>query len=183
MAATRNGTLVLSGPNTYSGGTTITSGTVSFAQADSLPATGLVSVGAAGTLAAHAGGTGKFTSGTGAGTIGGLITGPSFASGSVLAINTTDSNGSYSVSTSTAVPSTVILQELGTGTLSLTGHINVPSLLIASGGTVNLSGGSAAGDFLASNATSTDGAGTLNITGGTYNSASANADFGTGVSI
>jgi autotransporter-associated beta strand protein len=180
LAATGNGALVLSGPNTYSGGTTITGGTVSFAQADSLPATGAVSVGAAGTLVANAGGTGEFTSGTGAGTIGGLITGPSYTAGAILAINTSDSNGSYSVSTSAAVPSTVILQELGTGTVSLTGHIDAPSILIASGGTVNLSGGSAATDFLNSSPQSPDGAGTLNITGGTYNSTSPNLNFGTG---
>ncbi len=180
LAATGNGELVLSGPNTYSGGTTITSGTVSFAQADSLPATGAVTVGAAGTLAANAGGTGEFTSGTGAGTIGGLITGPSYTAGAILAINTSDSNGSYSVSTSAAVPSTVILQELGTGTVSLTGHIDAPSILIASGGTFNLSGGSAATDFLNSSPQSPDGAGTLNITGGTYNSTGPNLNFGTG---
>jgi len=157
------GVLSLSGSNSYGGGTTITSGTLKLTQANSLPTSGTVSVGAAGTLLANAGGTGEFAGGTGNGTVGQLL-GATYTSGAVLAIDTT--NATAAVSTSANVSSTTILDKLGTGTLSISGTVDSPELLVG-GGTLALSGGSAGTGFLNAGAQSS-GPGTLLISGGTY---------------
>ena len=53
---TGTGTLVLSGANTYSNGTTISAGTMRFAATSAMPSSGMVTPSSGGTLAVNAGG-------------------------------------------------------------------------------------------------------------------------------
>ncbi|HEX8912941.1 MAG TPA: autotransporter-associated beta strand repeat-containing protein, partial [Humisphaera sp.] len=95
------GRLVLSGANTYDGGTTVATGVLQFAKPAAMSATGTVTVAAGATLAVNAGGAGEFTAATtGAGTIGGLAAGTggqgapvAFAGGSLLGIDPTNAAG------------------------------------------------------------------------------------------
>ena len=71
-----SGSVILSGNNTYSGGTTINAQTLQFAQTVAMPASGTVTVNPSATLAVNAGGSGEFTNATsGPGSVGGLLAG------------------------------------------------------------------------------------------------------------
>ena len=94
-----SGTVILSGSNTYSGGTTINAGgTLQFAQTTAMPSSGVVAVNPGGTLAVNVGGAGEFTNATsGSGSIGGLVAGVGgqngvvkWAAASVLGLDTTN---------------------------------------------------------------------------------------------
>ena len=96
------GTQILSGANTYSGGTTINGGVLQFANTEAMPPSGMVIVGSGATLAVNAGGPNQFTKGTsGNGAIGGLLAGlggqpgstVSWNSGANLGIDTTNASG------------------------------------------------------------------------------------------
>jgi autotransporter-associated beta strand protein len=124
------GTLATTGANTYSGGTSINNGMLQFALTTAMPATGTVSVSSGATLAVNAGGTGEFGNGTsGYGTIGGLLSGlggqsgssVSFASGSVLGIDTTNAPGGSLTYSGNITSSGLGFAKLGSGTLTLTG--------------------------------------------------------------
>ena len=70
------GSMVLSGTDTYSGGTAINAGTLEFATTSAMPATGTVSVAANVTLGAAVGGPNQFSiAGSGSGSINGLLSG------------------------------------------------------------------------------------------------------------
>jgi len=128
LGSASTSTLTLSGANTYNGTTTISGGTLQYAQKVAMSASSAVTVASGATLAVNAGGTGEFTSGTsGVGTIGGLLSGlggqtgstVTFASGSYLGIDTTNAVGSLTYSGNITNP--IGLIKLGTGTLALTG--------------------------------------------------------------
>ncbi|MEI8122991.1 MAG: autotransporter-associated beta strand repeat-containing protein, partial [bacterium] len=95
------GTLVLNGANTFTGGTTISTGTLQFAKTTAMPSSGTVAVGTGGTLAVNAGGTDEFTNSTsGSGSMGGLLDGTggqgapvTWTGNVVLGIDTTNANG------------------------------------------------------------------------------------------
>ena len=128
LGSASTSTLTLSGANTYNGATTISAGTLQFAQKVAMSGSSAVTVASGATLAVNAGGTGEFASGTsGVGTIGGLLSGlggqsgstVSFASGSYLGIDTTNAVGSLTYSGNITNP--IGLIKLGTGTLVLSG--------------------------------------------------------------
>ncbi len=82
------GLLILSGANTYNGGTTISQGNLRFGVLTAMPATGEVLVQDGTTLTVEAGASGDWTAGTsGHGTIGGLLAGLGGQSGSTVAFD------------------------------------------------------------------------------------------------
>lgn len=132
IALTKSGasTQILSGTNSYTGKTTISGGTLQFAQQislynntpDSWTDTNLI-VNSGSTLALNVGGTGEFTSSDIA-TLTALGTSTEgFRSGSRIGLDTTNADGSFTYSTVLANPNgganTLGLRKLGTGTLVL----------------------------------------------------------------
>jgi autotransporter-associated beta strand protein len=169
LVKTGSGTQVLSGANTYSGGTTINNGTLQFALTTAMPAAGTVSVGGGATLAVNAGGTGEFGNGTsGYGTIGGLLSGlggqsgggVSFASGSILGIDTTNAGGSLTYSGNIANAG-LGLTKLGAGTLVLNGANSYTGPTTVNNGTLQLNVGGGAGTLTGGGAIVIDSGGTV----------------------
>ena len=121
------GVLVLSGANSYAGGTTINAGSLQFAKTFAMPATGAVLVAANSTLAVNVGGTGEFTgASTGAGSIGGLLSGVGANSVSLalpanasLGFDTTNAVGNVSYSGAFTSTNNLGLLKLGAGVLEL----------------------------------------------------------------
>ena len=120
---------ILTGTNTYDGGTTINQGSLLFGKTAAMPASGNVQVNNGGILGIRVGGTGNWTNGTsGAGTIGGLLAGLGGQTGSTvsytgnvgvqldMAANTTYSGNIANVGTTLAIYKT------GTSTLTLDGN-------------------------------------------------------------
>ncbi|MHA3775178.1 autotransporter-associated beta strand repeat-containing protein [Verrucomicrobiota bacterium sgz303538] len=129
----RAGTVVFSGANSYTGGTsTITADSramIQFAKTASMPTSGTVTILGGTSLAVNVGGSGEFTTGTGAGTIGGLLAGigtsgtagsVSLAANSSLGIDTTNATGKVTFTDAFTSTNNVGLLKLGTGTLELT---------------------------------------------------------------
>jgi autotransporter-associated beta strand protein len=154
LTKTGAGTQVLSGANTYTGGTTLTTGTLQFAKTNSMPATGAVDVGTGATLAVNAGDTanGEFSNATsGAGSIGGLLAGiggqgaaVSYTGDVRLGIDTTNAVGSVSYAGAIAdVGTTLGLTKLGTNTLTLAGNNTYSANTTISAGALRLENPSA----------------------------------------
>jgi autotransporter-associated beta strand protein len=132
LTETGTGILTLSGANTYTGGTTISSGTMEFATTPSMPSSGAIKVSSGTTLAVMVGGASPlFTNATsGNGSIGGLLSGlggqsPStvtWSAGSTLGLDTTSAAGGFSYGAIANTGAGALgLAKLGTGTLTLTG--------------------------------------------------------------
>ena len=127
------GTVTLSGINTYTGTTQVNAGTLQVAKVLSLPGLttpGLISVAGGATLAVNVSGTGEFT----AANIASLLTNATFASNSILGIDTTNAIGGFNYTQN--LTGALGLSKLGVGTLTLSGSGNTYS-----GGTL-VSGGS-----------------------------------------
>jgi fibronectin-binding autotransporter adhesin len=124
LQKTAAGTAVLTGSNSYTGGTTIAAGMLQFGTIASMPASGTVATSANTTLAVNVGGVGEFTNATtGAGSIGGLLAGTGGQGAAVtwnasasLGLDTTNATGN--VTYADAINRGLI--KLGTGTLELT---------------------------------------------------------------
>ncbi len=147
------GTMVVSGTNTYSGGTTISAGTLEFVNTVSTPTTGAINVNSGSTLAIAVGGAGQFGTGTsGVGTIGGIFSGLGgrgsstvvLNSGSAVGIDTTGGSVTYAGNITNAG---VGLTKLGSNALTLTGSNTYSGGTIISSGTLVVSNtsGSATG--------------------------------------
>ena len=143
------GTLVLSGANSYSGATKISSGILQFANPGAMSGSSAITVAAGTTLGVNAGGSGEFTNGaSGNGTIGGLFAGVGGQSGSTItyAQGTTATTGSYvGIDTTNAGGSLtyagnitnagVGVNKLGTGNFVLSGaNTYTGPTLVTSGG-------------------------------------------------
>jgi autotransporter-associated beta strand protein len=187
----------LRGANTYSGGTTLTLGTLQFMKAVSMPAFGTVAVGAGTTLAVNVGAGGEWTTGTtGAGTLGGLLAGVggqgapvTYAAGTItLGIDTTNASivnvasGAVGTVTSrfhdTAVQTysgvianpvgvTLGLNKLGLNTLALTGANSYTGVTTVTGGGVLQVSNLQNGGFNSSIGNFAAGAAGLVLNGGT----------------
>lgn len=166
-----NGTLSLSGANTYTGGTSISAGMLQFAKTNSMAATGTVGVGTGGVLAVNAGGSGEFTNATsGAGSIGGLLAGTGGQSAPVtwtgtvaLGIDTTNASGSaltYSGNIAN-LGTTLGLTKLGANTLTLSGTNTYSGATLVNAGTLTFANTAAksSGTSVTSIATSSIGLG------------------------
>jgi autotransporter-associated beta strand protein len=149
------GTWILSGANLYTGGTTISGGTLQFAKINAMPATGTVTVGSGTTLAVNAGGTGEFTSATsGNGSIGGLLSGVGGQGTSViytgnvsLGIDTANASGGTMTYAGNMVNvgTTLALRKLGANTLVLDGNNTYTGSTTVSEGTLQLGNGGTTG--------------------------------------
>jgi len=189
------GSLTLAGINTYTGGTKINSGILEFSAMNAMPSSGTVTGSSGATLAVAIGGAGQFTNGTsGAGTIGGLLSGTggqgapvTWVAGMSLGIDTTAASGTYAgvISTAGTTPVAIGLTKLGANTLTLTASnsytgattINGGALSIGSinglAGTSGVSIGAGASlaytggtDTFAKNITVSSGTGSVTNTGG-----------------
>ncbi|MCX6876156.1 MAG: autotransporter-associated beta strand repeat-containing protein [Verrucomicrobia bacterium] len=133
------GTVLLTGANTYTGGTRVTAGTLQAATIASLPGQttlGLITVADGASLVLNAGGTGEFASAN----ITSLVTNASFAANTLLGIDTTTATGGAFACTSNLIGA-FSLSKLGIGTLTLSGANNTYSGgTTVSGGTLALSG-------------------------------------------
>ena len=155
-------TQVLSGPNTYGGGTTINTGVLTFGKTFAMPSTGNVLVNSSGTLAVNSNGTDEWAASTDTsvgGTIGSLIAGRggqgaanqiTWLPGSSLGIDTTNASGgsmTYSgvignFRTTSGTTNSVGFTKLGAGTLELSGAntFSGPLATATGGGTLLLTG-------------------------------------------
>ncbi len=180
--AANGGTFILSGNNTYTAGTTISGGTLEFAKTNSMPSAGSVSVSSGATLAVNVGGTGEWTNGTsGGGTLGGLISGTggqgtanqvSWASGSVLGIDTTNASGgnfTYGgvIGSFRTGGNSVGLTKLGSNTLTLTAANTYTGGTTVNGGTLLVNGSTASGSAVTVNNSGTLLGGTGTVGGAT----------------
>jgi len=123
------GTVILSGLNTYSGGTNVNGGTVRLTQAQALPATGSLSVASGATLALAVGGSGQFTDEGGANPISNVLGAnanipATWTSGATLALHVGSAVGSFTYSGTLgsmgSSDSNLSLNKTGSGTLTLT---------------------------------------------------------------
>ena len=127
------GVQVLTGNNTYKGGTNVNAGILQFANTSAMPSSGTVTVAASAVLAVNAGGADEFTNATsGSGSIGGLLAGIGgqggpvrWGSGALLGIDTTDASGgnlTYSGKIANTAAGPLGLVKLGADTLTLSGN-------------------------------------------------------------
>ena len=165
------GTLKLSGTNTYTGTTAITTGTLQATTAAALPNYGTaskVTVAGTATLAVNYGGASDWTSVQ----VDSLLTnnGAGFATGSFLGFDTTNLSGSYGTSITVA---NLGLTKLGNNTLTLGGTNSYTGGTTISAGTLSLGSSSAVGS-----------SGTISMNGGTLQfSASNTTDYSTRLKI
>jgi fibronectin-binding autotransporter adhesin len=113
-----NGVYVLSGSNTYTGGTSVPGGTLSATQAAALAGyatPGAISLSNSAMLAVNAGGTGEFSPANIAGLL--AANGSSFIPGTTLGIDTT--NAASPVTLASGISGAMGLSKLGGGTLAL----------------------------------------------------------------
>ena len=115
--------LALSGANTYTGGTTVSAGTLTFLNTTAKPSSGTHAFAAGTTLGLGVSGTNPFTStdvdNAFSGTMTGNLSGITVTSTTGVGIDTT--NGDFSYNTSVAGSPTKGLAKLGANTLTLTG--------------------------------------------------------------
>jgi MYXO-CTERM domain-containing protein len=176
----RNGTVIFTGAQNFTGGVqTLTDNSrsrIHFAKTASMPDTGTVSITLGNSLGVNVGGTGEFAaSGSGAGTISGILAGiggqdapVTFVTGASLAIDTSNAPDKVTFSNGFNSVNNVGLLKLGSGTLELTAS-----------GTYNGAGAGAfpmvvrQGELLLNGGTHTVG-GEL-VVGGTYGTAAGAA--------
>ncbi len=149
LTKTGVGTLELRGANPYTGGTTLTTGTLQFAKLAAMPASGSVAVGTGTTLAVNVGGTDEWTTATtGNGSIGGLLAGTggqgapvTYAGTATVGFDTSNAGGTQTYAgVISNVGTTLGLMKLGIGTLTLTAANTYTGATTINGGTLQFSG-------------------------------------------
>ena len=167
-------TLILDQANTYTGGTTISGGTLIFQKLVSMPASGVVAVQTGGTIGIGLGGGGEWTTGvSGEGTVGGLLAGLGGQSGSTVSY--TGNVGLDLVTTGTQsygaianVGGSLALTKSGYGSLALSDTNTYTGATTLSGGTLVLDYDTTDNTKLANGAALVLNTGTLSLKGGTH---------------
>ena len=131
---------VLSGANTYSGGTAVNAGTLTFLNTAAKPTTGTTSVAAGATLGLGVGGSGFFSSADVDAQFLGTLTNVTRNATSIVGIDTAAGDFTYATSNTT---STLGMSKLGINTLTVSGNNAYSGLTTVVAGTLKLG---AAGD-------------------------------------
>ncbi|HEX8915588.1 MAG TPA: autotransporter-associated beta strand repeat-containing protein [Humisphaera sp.] len=168
------GTQVLSGPNTYTGATTVSAGTLQFANPAALyggnpanwtPAN--VSVASGGVLGVNVGGSGEFTTANVATLVANLSTvnNNGLRAGSLVGFDTTNAAGTVTYATpigdSTGTGGGAVgVAKNGAGALTLSGASTYSGSTLVNAGTLNLTGSSTGGGSV-----QVAGGATMNVTG------------------
>jgi len=135
------GVAAFSTTNTYSGGTTVSAGTLTFLKKAALPATGSVEAAAAATVALGVGGTGDYFSGTDVvSLLAGTLPGVSGTNTYTVGIDTTASDFDLTEALGT---STRALVKRGANTLTLSGSNGFDKTITVVDGTLKAGGASA----------------------------------------
>jgi len=137
VAGVGTGALSLGGTGSYSGGTTVSSGALSWLTASAQPGTGTTAVAAGATLGLGVGGSGSFVSTNIDNLFAGSMTNVTIDPAANVGIDTTASNFTYSSN----VAGTRGLNKLGANTLTLTGSNSYSGATIVSSGTLQLGDG------------------------------------------
>ncbi|MGO8688497.1 MAG: autotransporter-associated beta strand repeat-containing protein, partial [Thermoguttaceae bacterium] len=141
-------TLILTGTNTYAGGTTVSAGTLEAQYTFALSPYGPVAVAQGAVLAVRVGGAGEYNS-SGNDDIAALLgrTNVTFNAGSALGIDTTDAATAFTYSGN--ISGIQGLTKLGPNTLILTGSNTYSGLTTISGGTLKMGSTTALGSSMA----------------------------------
>lgn len=147
LTKTGTGLWKLSGANTFSGATTVSAGTLLYANPTIASANSAITVASGAVLAVNAGGASEFTNGaSGAGTIGGVLggtlgAGVTWSSGSVFGVDTTNAGGSLTYASDIGNSGANIrgLAKLGTGTLTVSANTTYTGATIVDNGTLAFS--------------------------------------------
>jgi autotransporter-associated beta strand protein len=141
---TKTGTsiLTLSGTNTYTGGTAVNAGAVSFLNTNARPASGTVTVASGATLGLGVSGANAFTSANVDSLFAGTLSGVTNHATSNVGIDTTNGNFTYSTSVASTTRG---LTKLGSNTLTLTGNNSFANLTLRGTGRTDLQHSNAAG--------------------------------------
>jgi len=134
-----SGTTVLSGSNSYSGGTTVVSGTLRVASVNAL-GTGAATVNG-GTLSLNVGGTNEFTSSN----LSSVFSGATFNAGSTVALDTSNAGGAFTYGG--AISGTQGITKAGSGSLVLSGSNTYGGPTTIAGGTLQLGNGGTTGSL------------------------------------
>ena len=151
LTKTGAGTWILGGANTYTGGTTLTTGMLQFAKLVAMPTAGVVAAATGTTLAVNVGGTGEWTTGTsGNGTIGGLLGGlggqaggtVTYAGTATVGFDTSNASITQTYAGNIANMGTTLgIRKLGINTLQLTGTNTYTGTTTVSDGTLEVLSG------------------------------------------
>jgi autotransporter-associated beta strand protein len=164
-----DGTLTLSGTNTYTGDTTISGGALVYRSLDAKAATGTHAFSAGTTLGLGVGGAGFFTStdvdNAFTGTMTGNLDNVTVNANTSVGIDTTEGNLTYATSVSGSP--TRGLAKFGANTLTLTGDNTYTGATTVNGGSLVVGSATALG--AAGKALSVNGSGTLDFNGFDYN--------------
>lgn len=145
---TGTGQMILSGTNSYTGGTNISAGSVKFTTTASMPTTGTIAVSSGAGLIVDVGGTGEFSTATsGAGSFGGVLAGVGAGGNSItysgdvtIGIDIAGSNYTYAGVIGNVPGSTsTSLRKINGNNLTLTGANTYSGKTILTGGSVLVS--------------------------------------------
>ncbi len=161
-------TTVLNGTNTYTGGTTVSTGSVAFLKTASMPSTGNVSFATGTTLGIGLGGDGWTSTGTGAGTLAGIFQGTNAGVGAGSAtLSYTNAVGLNLIVTGNH--SFGVIENLGSGATAFTksglGTLTMTGDNTYTGGTTVTGGGNLILDYGSSNTSKFASAAALTLGG------------------
>lgn len=161
----------LSGTNTYSGGTNVTSGTLTFLNTNARPATGATTVSAGATLGLGVANSGSFfTSSDVDSLFAGTLSNVSNDAASIVGIDTSAGDFIYATSVS---GTTRGLNKLGANTLTITGNNSYSGATIVSGGVLRLDSATAISGGIAN----TGGSSLISFNGGVIGLTAASGNF------
>ena len=138
------GRWILSGTNSYSGGTTLSDGTLVFARTNSMPASGTFAVNGGTTLGIRLGGVDEFTTGSGSGSLAGLLAGlggqgapVTYTNNVTLQVDTSNASAGQTNTANMANLGTALaLVKEGAGELTLAGTNSYTGSTTVNGGTL-----------------------------------------------